>query len=119
MNNVRIADTIIYFVWAYQGAIMLNSDLDEINQKVIIHISIPSNSFLRDRNNQEMSSDTLKKYVKEVADGVAVSMKYNQDVDVEFIVEERQDNWTRDDASNAVKELMMRIFMGDPFEGVM
>ena len=119
MDKVKITDTLIYLVWAYQGVLMLGTDIDEESDKVIIHISIPSNSFLRDRNNQEISSDNLKKYVQEVANGVAISMKYNQDVNVEFQVEERQDTWTKDDASNAVREMLARMFMGNPFEGVM
>ena len=119
MDKVKITDTLVYLVWAYQGVLMIGTDIDEESVKVIIHVSIPSNSFLRDRRNQELSSDNLKEYVKVVSDGVAASMKYNQDVNVEFQIEERQDTWTRDDAANAVREMLARMFMGNPFEGVM
>lgn len=118
MSNVRIADTLIYLVWSYQGVLMIGTDIDEESAKVIIHISIPSNSFLRDNDKKEMAGDYLKEYVEKVADGVATAMKFNQGIDVEFNIEQREDTWTKDDAGNAVREMMERMFMGNPFEGV-
>lgn len=119
MDKVKITDTLVYLVWAYQGVLMIGTDIDEESVKVIIHVSIPSNSFLRDNNKKEMAGEYLRKYVKEVANEVAASVKFNRGIDVEFRIEERQDTWTKDDAGNAVRELMERMFMGNPFEGVM
>lgn len=119
MDKVKITDTLVYLVWAYQGVLMIGTDIDEESAKVIIHVSIPSNSFLRDNDKKEMAGEYLKEYVEEVSKGVAAAMKFNQGIDVEFKIEEREDIWTRDDAGNAVREMMERMFMGNPFEGVM
>ena len=117
--NAKLTDTAVYLLWAYQGVIMSDVSMDEDSLSIIIHVSVPSHSFIRDRNHKELCSLNLISRVIDVSDILKMSMKFNQGIDVKFVVEERQEEWTKEDASISLKNMMQNLFMGNPFEGVM
>jgi hypothetical protein len=60
----------------------------------------------------------IKKAI-DTSDLLSMSMKFNQGVDVKFQADERNDDWTKTDASSALNEMMEKLFNGNPFQGVM
>ena len=118
MYNVKFTDTLIYLVWAHQGVLMDDISMDE-NNNIVIHVSVPSNSFIRDEKNEILASKNLLNRVNESCEILRMSSKFNQGIDIKFIVEERLDDWTKNDASTAVKEMMEKMFLGNPFQGAM
>lgn len=116
-SNVKIPETTIYLLWAYQGVLMDEINVDD-DSNIMIHISIPSSSIIRDLNNEILAGDNLFKKVKDVSDILTMSMKFNQGVNVKFIIEPREDDWTKLDAQNALMEMMRRLISGNPFQEV-
>ena len=110
MGNIIIKDTIIYILWAHQGALMEDMQINEETSTATIYISVPSHSYLKDSNNKELSSDNLKHYVYQIANILKQSLKINSNVDVTFDVVIREDNWTEEDAKNAVFKLTQHFF---------
>lgn len=118
-TNAKMTDTAVYLIWAYQGVIMDDISLDEDTECIKIHLSVPSNSFLRDREGNVLASSNLIKKAIDTSDLLSMSMKFNQGVDVKFQADERNDDWTKTDASSALNEMMEKLFNGNPFQGVM
>ena len=116
--NVKISDSAIYFIWAYQGVLMDDTNLDFENLQMILHLSVPSESEIKDRNNSELSGEYLKKKVEKVCQSLAMSFEISQGIKVRFDVDIRDEYWKREYAKNSVKEMMDRIINGDPFTAV-
>ena len=119
MSGVRIHDTAIYLIWAYQGVLFEEIYPSDDYTSLNIQLSIPSDSFMRDQNNEVVAGKNLYSRVKDCSEIVAMSLQFNQGISVNFNITQRDEFWTKTDASNSVKEMLYRLMMGNPFEGAM
>ena len=118
MNNVKITDTIIYVIWAWQGILIQDISATE-DDTLLFHISVPSTTFVKDENGNPFTYVKLLPKVKMMFQILTTSMLYNQHLKTKFEVEERADNWTLEEGKIAVQDITTRMFFINPFEGVM
>ena len=114
--KVTIGDSAIYFIWAYQGVIIDDVNLDIESFALKINLTIPSASEITDMSGNELSGEYLKNKVQKIANSLSYSFKMRQDVDIIFDIIIRNEYWKREYAKNSVQEVMDRLINGDPFQ---
>lgn len=118
MNNVRITDSVIYLVWAWQGIIIDDVAIED-ETTINIHLSIPSNTFVKDTSGKTFSYFELLPRVQTMARSLAFAMKANQGITTKFTFDKRDEDWTIEEGKQAVQEMTWKIaFNAPPFEGV-
>ena len=118
MNNVKITDSVIYIVWAWQG-IMISDVSVEDEFTVSIHLSMPSTTFVKDKTGKEYTYADLLPKVQMMSKSLAFATKVAQGINIKFTFEQREDNWTQEQGKLAVQEMTIKIIFNSPFGGVM
>ena len=116
--KTKISDFAIYFIWAYQGVLMDDVNLDFEEPGLIVHLSIPNRSDLKDAKGKELSGTYLENLVKKVTTSLSMSFQLSQGINLIFETEIRDEWWHKEYAKNSIPEVLQRMIDEDPFETV-
>lgn len=114
--KTTIGDSAIYLMWAWQGVIMDDVNIDFEIPAMVIHLSVPNRSDLRDKDGHEMSGNYLMEKVTNIAKSLSYSFKARQDIDIVFKPELRDEWWHKEYAKDSIREVLTRMENEDPFQ---